>query len=185
MSPPEEQGSEAELGSEDEPGTILLCGPGTWRDGSSCLALRAPREVVAVREPDGLPTAVAEVERWLAAGRIVAGVLCYEVAAAFGLAAHSHRSAAPLAWFGSYDPGSVAEVRRSGPDGSSPLRGSPPFGPSEEPRTDVAAPILNVSRAEHYGAIGRIKDWIAEGDTYQVNYTCRARFPSPSPTPPI
>jgi len=35
---------------------------------------------------------------------------------------------------------------------------------------------LNVTREDYLAAIARIKDYIASGDTYQVNYTCHARF---------
>jgi len=35
---------------------------------------------------------------------------------------------------------------------------------------------LNVTRDEYGAAIAAIKDYIAAGDTYQVNYTCHARF---------
>jgi hypothetical protein len=37
-------------------------------------------------------------------------------------------------------------------------------------------PDLNVSNEEYSAAIGRVRDYIAAGDTYQVNYTVRARY---------
>ena len=40
----------------------------------------------------------------------------------------------------------------------------------------VAGITANVDQAAFTGAIGRIRDYIAAGDTYQVNYTYRLRF---------
>ena len=37
-------------------------------------------------------------------------------------------------------------------------------------------PQLSVSRDEYVEAIGRVREYIAAGDTYQVNYTVRGRF---------
>jgi len=35
---------------------------------------------------------------------------------------------------------------------------------------------LNVSKSQYLEAVSRIKDWIRAGETYQVNYTLKARF---------
>ena len=48
--------------------------------------------------------------------------------------------------------------------------------PSDAMPAGVAQLRSNVSEAEFTDAIARIHDWIAAGDTYQVNYTYRIRF---------
>ncbi len=43
-------------------------------------------------------------------------------------------------------------------------------------RLATLKPQLNVSEAEYTRAIARVREYIAAGDTYQVNYTVRARY---------
>ncbi|MES2258841.1 MAG: aminodeoxychorismate synthase component I [Pseudomonadota bacterium] len=47
---------------------------------------------------------------------------------------------------------------------------------ADERPAGIAAVHANVGQAEFTGAIGRIRDYITAGDTYQVNYTYRLRF---------
>jgi len=120
-----------------------------------------------------VPRLLREVEREQTAGRYVAGYLAYEAGAAFGLTVRASKGdPLPMAWMAVYDPAHATVV------------------PVDEWRewlagadvTRVAAaladvgPELSVSRDEYVEAIGRVRDYIAAGDTYQVNYTVRARF---------
>jgi para-aminobenzoate synthetase/4-amino-4-deoxychorismate lyase len=50
-----------------------------------------------------------------------------------------------------------------------------------EPPAGVAGIEANVSEEQFTAAIGRIRDYIAAGDTYQVNYTFRLRFDAYGP----
>jgi para-aminobenzoate synthetase/4-amino-4-deoxychorismate lyase len=87
------------------------------------------------------------------AGDYVVVMIGYEAAAAFDSALVTHEATEfPLAWAAVF-PG-VAEVAE---------RSDGEFGSSDwQPR---------VSKAEYVRAVGRIRDLIAAGDTYQVNYS--------------
>ena len=90
-----------------------------------------------------------------------AGYLAYEAAAAFDPAFCTHPEPAfPLAWFGLY------EKPRAIPNPA------PPMAPAAALRWK-----LSIARPEYEDAIGKIKNYIRAGDTYQVNYTCRLRTP--------
>jgi para-aminobenzoate synthetase/4-amino-4-deoxychorismate lyase len=93
-------------------------------------------------------------------GAWAAGFIAYEAAPAFDVALSTHPPADfPLVWFGIYP-----EPESTG-----------------QPHSDEAFAVSNwtstVTEAEHAAAIAHIKDHIARGLTYQVNYTYRLRAP--------
>lgn len=126
------------------------------------------------------------------AGNYVAGYLAYEAGAAFGLAAKTVRSRPfggrlepdnpPLAWMGVYRPSTVRRVslsraaRARGPEALH--HGGGAGAPAASARAGLSRSSLSLSQtqAEYSASIGRVRDYIAAGDTYQVNYTVRARF---------
>jgi len=161
-------------------GSILFCGsawaPWAVRDvpphaspaqdvPGHAMLLHSPLRLISGTQPEALPAALDEVEGELAAGRIVAGFMCYEAGRACGLQTHEPWPLTPLYWFGVYAREAGGGV--TDPDGS---------GSATPPTADVPEMSLNVTRDEYCAAIARIKDYIAAGDTYQVNYTCHARF---------
>ena len=100
---------------------------------------------------------LAAVEEAVGRGLHAVGFLCYEAAPAFDPALASCRGdpLLPLAWFGLYRERLAV----------APIEGPPPLGytlglwePGRHPRA-------------HAAAVGRIREHIAAGETYQVNYT--------------
>ncbi len=94
-----------------------------------------------------------------------AGFLSYEAAPAFDpvLSVHPDPSGFPLLWFGLYPPPQPVELPPSSTSASaSPLSWKP-----------------SISRKAYNAGIAAIKEHIARGETYQVNYTLRlrAKFP--------
>ncbi len=127
------------------------------------LLLREPSRVLAAYTAREVPALLAEVGEEQACGHYVAGYLAYEAGAAFGLAVKPS-DGLPLLWMAVYPPEHVELLpteRWPGPVEK---------GPGE------AGLDLNVSPDEYAAAIGRVRELIAAGDTYQVNYTVRARF---------
>lgn len=121
-------------------------------------------EIVAHRL-DEVVEALAAAEQAAAAGSWVAGYVAYEAAPAFDAAyrvidrqADDVHHWLPLVWFGVFD-----ERRDEVPAES--RSGSYALG---EWRSQT-------SRSEYDKAIGRIREHIRQGDTYQVNYTMRLR----------
>ncbi len=147
-----------------QPGTVIL--RDTPPDGESCwVAFADPVRILAAHTPSEVLPLLRQVEQAVESGLTAAGFLAYEAAPAFDPAFRtrppvSAPSDLPLAWFGLYRQGV-------------PLAALPPavalppdlnWKPSESPAT-------------HTRRIDRIRRYIAEGDTYQVNYTLRLRTP--------
>ncbi len=89
-----------------------------------------------------------------------AGFLSYEAAPAFDAVFRVHEeNAFPLAWFGLYERPEVTES----------------LPPSQGATSAMGELIPSVSREAYENAIRRIREYIAAGDTYQINYTFRLR----------
>jgi para-aminobenzoate synthetase/4-amino-4-deoxychorismate lyase len=104
---------------------------------------------------------LAEIESEVTAYDLyAAGFLSYEAAPAFDEAlAVRPPTAVPLMWFGLYE----QPVPVAAPSGKTPY--------------DVGQWKASVSRTYYDAAIERVKDYIAAGATYQVNYTYRLCAP--------
>jgi para-aminobenzoate synthetase/4-amino-4-deoxychorismate lyase len=125
------------------------------------LLFRRPRQVCVASSPAEVAGVLAAVERAVAAGGYAAGFLSYEAAPAFDAAlVVPPDSGFPLVWFGLYDAPEVVTLP-----------------PPPEDGADAIAWQVSVGADAYRAAISRIKDHIAAGDTYQVNYTIRLRAP--------
>ena len=118
------------------------------------LAFAQPREVHCAQSPGEVADVLAQVERALDAGRWAAGFLAYEAAPAFDAALCVHPpDGAPLAHFAVYDaPETLAALDAAGPAGA-------------------CAWKPGIERDAYLRAIESIREYIAAGATYQVNYT--------------
>ena len=130
--------------------TILL------QHGRSFRKFHKPVRVVTAVSPQDVLPALVELETAVRAENLyAAGFIAYEAAAAFGLAVHAPLDGLPLLWFGLFD--GFAETRQL------------PIANCQLPTVGVWQPAID--RAGYDAAIGQIKEHIAAGDTYQVNYT--------------
>ncbi len=174
-------------------GTAIFAGGGawlprsrgqeTWSLGDEAVLLADPVRTLVATEPGQVPGLLAEIETEQLQGRYVAGYLAYEAGEAFGRTVRhsSARSLAagalacddvPLAWMGVYRPGSAVIVPAR--EWASHLDA---FDASPTARLlATVKPDLGVTKEEYSAAIGRVREYIAAGDTYQVNYTVRARY---------
>ncbi len=121
-----------------------------------------PQRVICAEHPDLVRGALREVERLVEQkGWHAAGFVSYEAAPAFDSALHVLSNGDfPLLWFGLYlEPHRLktGEIFPSIPK-------------STEPQRDFRCPV---SRESYNTAIEKVKDHIAQGRTYQVNYTMR------------
>src|SRR5215208_5916763 len=125
------------------------------RDNGQWLYFSNPHKVIGAGKLEEVLPALAEIEDLLSARQWhAAGFVSYEAAPAFDAALHARTEAQfPYLWFGLYsEPTSVSL-----------------------PPPDAPKPILDwqptIKRKEYLSAIAEIKDAIAAGKTYQVNYT--------------
>lgn len=143
-------------------GTVLAQnGKGSW------LRFSEPSRVIAATRNEDVLEALADAQQAVDEGQCVAGFISYEAASALdeALSVHpplSSGTSLPLVWLGVY---CKAETLAALPC---------PHG-VEEPARD--AWVCDTDAQSYAHAMTRIKDYIAAGDTYQVNYTVRFRQP--------
>lgn len=120
-------------------------------------------EAITAHSPDEVLPALSRVEAAVAAGRHAAGFISYDAAPGLNpdLAVRAPGSF-PLLWFGIF-----AERLAVRP----PETGQSPAGAY---RTGDWR--LSISRDDYAAAVARTREYIAGGDTYQVNLTMRQRF---------
>jgi para-aminobenzoate synthetase/4-amino-4-deoxychorismate lyase len=123
------------------------------------LTLHEPRKAISSYDHRGVLEAVNEVQEAVGRGCWAAVAIAYEAAPAFDpkLAVHTAREF-PLAWAGIYDqPGAIS----ADPEENSP---------------DVTCCTSSVTADEYLRTISRIKSLIAQGETYQINYSFPIRM---------
>jgi len=141
-----------------EPGRALLHD----ETRKAWLSFSAPRRVIDAHRVDEVVRALREVEDAVGGTQCWAvGFVSYEAGPAFDPAVAVRGGGRfPLVWFGIYD----QPVETAAPSGLPTAHAAADWRPSVTPR-------------EYRDAIGRIKEYIRSGDTYQVNYTYRLRRP--------
>ena len=130
---------------------VLLKDSGQW------LHFTKPKQIITTNALEDILPSLHEIERLTQAkGSYAAGFLSYEAAPAFDKA-HLTKSTTgfPLIWFGLYPTPRIIDI---------PEPTSPKPALTWSPTTD---------RDTYNAAIGQVKDHIAHGRTYQVNYTMR------------
>ncbi|MBN1630709.1 MAG: aminodeoxychorismate synthase component I [Thermoleophilia bacterium] len=181
------------------PGTCVFAGQGAWLPraagsrrqdetwlsglrGDETLVFSDPSRILVATTPDEVHGLLDEVDAEQLQGNYVAGYLAYEAGAAYGLTVQTPApDALPLAWMAVFPPGSLtalsAEEWQGRLDALDLVRLRKILSESR--------PRLSVTRDEYVEAIKRVREYIAAGDTYQVNYTVRGRYElTPDWTPP-
>jgi para-aminobenzoate synthetase/4-amino-4-deoxychorismate lyase len=129
------------------------------RKGSRWLQFSNPLKIFATSDLSAVPSLLLEIESEVEEqGYYAAGFLSYEAAPAFDAAlAVCSTTKLPLLWFGLFNrPAAI-----SFPTELAPYR--------------VGEWQPTISRADYNSAIDQIMEYIAQGETYQVNYTYRLR----------
>ena len=127
---------------------------GTW------LHFERPSRIVQTTDASRVGYTISDVEDLTSTGASAVGFLTYEAGGAFGLRVREAREL-PLAWFAIFETSPVRLDRLS----KWAQRGS---GPA---RLGALTPTMTAD--DFQAAFDRIKAHIADGDTYQANYTFR------------
>ena len=128
---------------------------GPWR------RFTRPSALFTARRADAVRACLDDAEAAARAGSYVVGFVCYEAAAAFGLPAQAASDALlPLCCFAAFPADQVDRLDAITASGE-PVSGWTP----------------SIDRGRYLDAIRRIKALIADGDTYQLNFTFRLRAP--------
>lgn len=121
-----------------------------------------PKQIIQTSIIADILPCLARIEQEVQKGHYAAGFISYEAAAAFRPYLQTHSvGSLPLIWFGIFDqPVDVSVFVDTEPSKQSMIY------PQWQP---------NISWEEYQSAIQAIKDHIAKGDTYQVNYTLQMK----------
>jgi para-aminobenzoate synthetase/4-amino-4-deoxychorismate lyase len=116
-----------------------------------------PVEIVSAQTLEEVRPALRRVERAAAEGFYAVGFVAYEAAPAFdrALAVQQHPTDLPLLWFAVFEQPSEVETAAGA--------------------YRVSAWTPSIGRAEYERNVEAVREAIARGDTYQVNYTLRLR----------
>lgn len=115
-----------------------------------------PQEVITAYQIKDVLPAIDRIEKRIAEGWYAAGYIAYEAAPAFDTSFRvAQQNEMPLLWFGIFSAPFTQEWSKRERDFS--------YSPWQP----------DVSEEQYQTAIAQIKEWIAQGDTYQVNYTMR------------
>jgi len=130
-------------------------------DGSRWLAFSDPVRIIEAWRPDQVSDAIRQAEMYaMSRGCYAVGFWRYEAAAAFALDVHPVDQTAdglPLVWFALFDQTGVREAGR----------------PERRDGYDLGPLAPSVDRESFARAFQQIRRHIADGNTYQLNYTFR------------
>jgi len=153
------------------------------------LLFQKPKAIISCQNPDSLSACFEEIENALKAGYFVAGFLSYEAGYCFEETLCINKNYDfPLMHFGVYGAPEVTchcEPRRSPPTlcggrgeaNSGLLRPASPAARS--PRNDdisIKDLQLNIFQNDYFNNIKIIRDYIAQGDVYQITYCIKFLF---------
>ncbi len=126
--------------------------------GDHWLEFNDPVLILQADSPDAVRRTLADVEQLTRdRGLHAVGFVTYEAGAAFGLPVSAEISELPLAWFALCEPSGVLRVGR--------------HQRTADYRIGTLTP--SVDRMAFAGAFARIRHHLAEGNTYQANFTFR------------
>jgi para-aminobenzoate synthetase/4-amino-4-deoxychorismate lyase len=137
-----------------------------------------PIETIVAHTPGELPQVFTRIESALRQGFHVAGFFSYECGTHFGRSVGNSVEVGelPLAWLGVYRSPFVFDHAQGRFEGQAPeLFPTIPSAPGAEISSQSIA--LEIAPEEYRAKILGIKEYIAAGDTYQVNFTDRVSFP--------
>ncbi len=126
--------------------------------GGGWLAFEQPVEVLATNRLEAVRDVIAGAEALaLSRGWYAVGVVAFEAGGAWGLPVGPAEPHLPLAWFGLYEPSRVS-------------RSAAPEGPGAYEMGGLAP---SIDRDAFDRAFARVRQHLADGDTYQANFTFR------------
>lgn len=160
--------------------TVLLETSRPDRENHCSYLFVNPVRVLTVEALDDVPGLFQRIEECLSEGLYVAGFLSYECGYHFEPRAAMRapeRSKLPLAWFGVYRQPFIFDHVTGAFSPELPAAWREFTGPAASAGNfSVSGARLEIERDEYCAKIEAIRDFIAAGDTYQVNFTTKALF---------
>jgi para-aminobenzoate synthetase/4-amino-4-deoxychorismate lyase len=167
----------AHLYVENSPGAILLATSRFDSSNRHSYLFQQPKGIITASVLNDLTEVFARIEEALANGLYVAGFLSYECGYHFEHVVDDPPVLEdfPLAWFGVYEKPLVFDHIQGCFLGTSlPMQSGKESAQYADAVLDQVT--LTVPQNEYVASIAAIKDYIADGDSYQVNFTDAVSF---------
>ena len=151
------------------PGSVLLETSRFDESNHHSYLFTDPVSILIAHELNEIPEVFAQIESALANGFYIAGYFAYECGYHFepSTAADFQSPDQPLIWLGVYRQPQIFD-HASGP--------SLPADQTAKAAVNLESIALEIPHPAYQSKIQRIRDYIAAGDTYQVNFTNRVAF---------
>ncbi len=158
--------------------SILLESTRRDRQNVRTYLFETPVQIISCKSLGEVEQCLSDIDRAVKDGLYAAGYMTYEAGYAFEPVFHSiKRLPNPLLWFGIFEEPLVynhASARVE--SGKRTLEALLPDNGSDSPAREVSATNSSISETEYRDSFQRIKQYLVEGDTYQVNYTLKLLF---------
>lgn len=166
-----------------QPGSVLLQTSRFDAANRHSFLFFNPQQTIAAHTLDEIPEAFRRLEQALAEGFYTAGFLSYECGYHFERFEHVQPAGQelPLAWFGIYRKPLIFDHATGRFEGNVPLRATASAAPASAEKFEATA--LAMDQYVYREQIEKIKAYIRQGDTYQVNFTSRIEMPAPLNAP--
>ncbi|MFA6438924.1 MAG: aminodeoxychorismate synthase component I [Bacteriovoracaceae bacterium] len=147
------------------PGTVLLESSRQDPQNKKHFLFYSPVEILTAYQLEEIPDLFVRIEQHRAQGHWIAGYVAYECGYHFDtiLPSYTNSGSLPLVWFGVYTAPTEAGSRILDEIAAEKL-------------DDVMNPLLSIGKDEYHATVHTLKNYIADGDTYQVNFTDRFEF---------
>ncbi|MHB1457265.1 MAG: chorismate-binding protein, partial [Armatimonadota bacterium] len=148
----------------DAPGSVLIDDWDPVTASGSTFLFANPQSIISATSTSELENALEAISDMQSQGKYLAGYISYDAGLSLDTPLITrHDPDVPLLWFGVYD--SMKKIDYTDSD-----------IPEYKDAGLVSDTRLNISDDEYLQSVARIKEYIAAGDVYQVNYTCKLLF---------
>ncbi len=148
----------------DSLGTVLIDDWDATSNQGSTYIFTKPQQIISATSASDLRNALEKIADLQSQGHYLAGYISYDAGLALDVAVTTrHEQNVPLLWFGVYE--SITKMDYA----DSIIHVCEDVGMVRDER-------LNVSDEEYLRSVACIKEYIAAGDIYQVNYACKLLF---------
>jgi para-aminobenzoate synthetase/4-amino-4-deoxychorismate lyase len=166
----------------ERPGSVLLETSRFDPDNRYSYLFLNPVRIITANRLDEVSQLFSQIETAMAEGLHIAGYVSYECGYAFEPSFDRETlklDELPLAWLGIYSSPLVFDHARGCFNGPAPLPAT--SQKPEEACGAIAGPVtLEIAKDQYCAKILEIKERIAAGDTYQVNFTDKISFAPPA-----
>ncbi len=136
-----------------------------------------PKDIITLYKQDDPSEFFKKLELAQSEGYWLAGYFCYEAGYFFEPYLNKYRDNLkinrPLAWFGVFQPPLMIDQTRVDLE---PTLKEHPFLRTRTNPCEINNLKINMNPDEYHNAISKIKSYLKEGDTYQVNFTLKYKF---------